>query len=105
MACMRLAKGLIVAGRKFGEKLQEIYDGLTPTDDVTADEEKWLALVQKQFGIPPEVALIFADFSALPEAKNAPALPAQAMPLLDALELLTYLTPTGIAAEPEEVVE
>jgi hypothetical protein len=58
--------------------------------------------MHKKYGIAPEVTLIFADFSVVEEVQSAPATPAQDMSLLAALALLTYLTPTGVAAEVEE---
>lgn len=100
MLCMRLSKGLIVGARKLGQKLNDIYNDIPVSDDPAADEVLWAETIQKQFGIPTETALLFADFSVLPEVKNATALPAQSMTVVDALSLLAYLIPT---LEPESV--
>ena len=105
MTCMRLAKGLIVTGRDLGARLNAIYDELPVSEDPEADEVVWAEKVQKQFGIPPETALLFAEFSLLPEVKSAPASPAQAMTVLDALSLLAYLIPPPLDEAEEESPE
>jgi len=102
VACVRLTKGLIVAGRKLGENLQAMYKYIPATEDIAADETNWLNLIQKEYGIEPDIALIFADFSLMDEVQQAVALPTQTMPLLDALTLLTYLTPCGVAEDPAD---
>jgi hypothetical protein len=103
LACMRLSKALIVAGRKLGDALLTIYDDIPITADGNpdADEAKWAKIIEKQFGIPPDIAMLFTDFSILAEVKAAHALPAQAMALKDALSLLVFLIP-DVPEVPEE---
>ena len=91
--CIRLLKGFIVRVIRLGEKLQSQYSKIELTDDPDADEEAWTALIQEQYGIEPEDALMFADFSMLPETTSAPVLPSQHIELHDALKLLAYLVP------------
>lgn len=107
MDCVRFAKALIVAGRKLGAQLNELLPsvtaGLPATEDedefFAAQDEAWTKLVTKTFGIPAEMTFILGDYSLLPEVQNAPALPAQAMTLYDALKFLAYLVPTDETAE------